>query len=1165
MSNFAIHTFRAGSYGRLSLLIVALLAALHLSSAEVVQNNFVNNNLSYTLYDDGTATLNGAQSGYTVKGSLILPSTVTASGVEYTVTKIASKAFASNSYLSGELVLPEKLVEIGSEAFHGDKYFSCELKIPSTVKSIGMWAFRSCSGFKGELKLPEGIVSLGANAFGGCTGFTGELRIPTSLTNPGEYPFAGCKGFTSLVLPEGLTKISMQMFDGCTGLTGELIIPSTVTEIGDRGFAGCTGFTGAINIPDGVVKIDKRAFEGCTGFTSLSPLPASVADLGEGAFMGCTGLKGSIESLGSIKFLRAKTFMGCTGLDGTLTLPNTLMTIFESAFNGCVNLKGSLEIPEGVGIIQPSAFFGCSGFDGELKLPSTLTTVGEKAFSGCSGFKGSLTIPAKYTRIEPETFYQCAGFDGQLNLAPTIYYIGERAFYGCSGFTGQLKLPQELLKVYTECFAGCTGFTGELVFTENIRSVDAGAFAGCTGFTGNLVIADNIRNIYSPEVSGIPGAFEGCTGITGLSFGSQIYNIGNYAFRGCTGIKGSVIIPDNVTGIGVQAFKDCSSIEGVMAIPAGTTKISASAFVNCSSLTAVRFHDNLEEIGSNAFAGCSKLEGSLTFPASLSKVGATPFDGCNYEAFVSLNPEPPEADPDAFSTNTSVKLFVPTESLSAYRSARGWGMLAADMTAIGDNVTAVELDVYDITIPEGQKYRLDVTILSETVTSHRIVWKSSDQAIATVNVDGTVSALSSGMATITVNCGLASTACAVNVIVDKATVVELNATEMTMPVKESNTLVATVRPVQITDKTVTWESSDPSVATVDADGKVTGVAIGTATITATCGEVSGSCQVTVTPAVATGIELSTTELSLTLYGTGKITATVKPDHTTDKTVKWESDNSAVVSVTSDGSLRAISLGTATVTATCGDVSAFCRVTVNAPVASSIQLNVEEMTIPVGVKDRGLTATILPEDSGERHVQWTSSNRSVATIATTGMITAINEGETIITAVCGDAVATCKVTVMAASEISTRVVIDGIIIDEGTTARLTGLVTPAEDAVGLIDWQSTDPAIATVADDGTLVAIAPGTTTVVATNGDASPATFMVTVNKKSTAIVSAFTPSESGVSVVDGEIRIPGNDLVEVYDLKGVCLARTSSGRVSGLPRGIYILRLPNSALKVQI
>ena len=162
------------------------------------------------------------------------------------------------------------------------------------------------------------------------------------------------------------------------------------------------------------------------------------------------------------------------------------------------------------------------------------------------------------------------------------------------------------------------------------------------------------------------------------------------------------------------------------------------------------------------------------------------------------------------------------------------------------------------------------------------------------------------------------------------TSVTLNKTELRIKEGDSETLEATVKPDNATDKTVTWSSSDENVATVDEGGKITAIKAGTANITATAGEKSAKCVVTVYKEIpVTSITLDHTTLSLAAGDEVSLKATVKPDDATDKTITWTSSDTSIATVDSEGKVTAISKGSATITASSWNVSASCKVYVKA--------------------------------------------------------------------------------------------------------------------------------------------------------------------------------------------------------------------------------------------
>ena len=245
-------------------------------------------------------------------------------------------------------------------------------------------------------------------------------------------------------------------------------------------------------------------------------------------------------------------------------------------------------------------------------------------------------------------------------------------------------------------------------------------------------------------------------------------------------------------------------------------------------------------------------------------------------------------------------------------------------------VSGVSLNKTSVTLTEGESEMLTATVKPDNATDMTVTWTSSDASIAKVE-NGKVTAVKAGSATITAKAGDKTATCTVTVNkkVVAVTSVALNKTELTLTEGDSETLTATVKPDDATDKTVTWTTSDASIATVDANGKVTAVKAGLATITAKAGDKSATCTVTVNKKVVavTSVTLNKTELTLTEGDSETLTATVKPDDATDKTVTWTTSDASIATVDANGKVTAVKAGLATITAKAGDKSATCKVTV----------------------------------------------------------------------------------------------------------------------------------------------------------------------------------------------------------------------------------------------
>ena len=350
--------------------------------------------------------------------------------------------------------------------------------------------------------------------------------------------------------------------------------------------------------------------------------------------------------------------------------------------------------------------------------------------------------------------------------------------------------------------------------------------------------------------------------------------------------------------------------------------------------------------------------------------------------------------------------------------------------------------------------------------------------------------------------------------------VSLDKTSVSLNVGESVTLAATVKPDNATNKTVSWSSSNASVASVDASGKVSAVAEGTATITAKAGDKTATCSVTVTKKVVAveSVTLDKSSLELTEGETATLTATVKPDNASDKTVTWSSSKTSVATVDANGKVTAVAEGNATITAKAGNKSATCSVTVtkNVVAVESITLDKSSLELNEG-ETATLVATVKPDKATNKTVTWSSSRTSVATVDANGKVTAVAEGTATITAKAGDKTATCSVTVKKNTVAVESVTLDksSLELTEGETATLTATVKPDNATNKTVTWTSSSSSIATVDQNGKITAVSEGTATITAKAGDKT-ATCSVTV-KKNTVAVESVTLDKSSLELTEGE------------------------------------------------
>lgn len=329
-------------------------------------------------------------------------------------------------------------------------------------------------------------------------------------------------------------------------------------------------------------------------------------------------------------------------------------------------------------------------------------------------------------------------------------------------------------------------------------------------------------------------------------------------------------------------------------------------------------------------------------------------------------------------------------------------------------VSSITLNSSSLELVEGESADLVATISPKEADNQTVLWSSSNGSVASVSNNGKIDALAPGSSTITAKSddGGFAASCYVTVVAKTIEVssISLSLTELTLTEGDSETVTATVKPDDATDKTVIWSSSAPAVATVDG-GKITAVKEGEATIAAKAGDKTAACKVTVEKkiiAVET-VELDKNELELTEGDSATLVATVKPDDATDKGVTWSSSDPEVATV-EDGAVTAVKEGTATLTAKAGEKSATCVVTVKKKVIAveSVELDKTELTLTEG-ESITLVATVYPENATDKTITWNSSDKTVVSI-NEGLVIANKEGIAIITARAGEKTASCTITI-----------------------------------------------------------------------------------------------------------------------------------------------------------
>lgn len=424
----------------------------------------------------------------------------------------------------------------------------------------------------------------------------------------------------------------------------------------------------------------------------------------------------------------------------------------------------------------------------------------------------------------------------------------------------------------------------------------------------------------------------------------------------------------------------------------------------------------------------------------------------------------------------------------------------------------------------GEKFKFTVNTTPEDISlSHDFIeWSSSNTDIATVDKDGTVTAIKEGKCEI-VATTTSGTRDSSTVTVTPQDNFHLNTNSITLSIGEKYTITVTKMPESC--ETVSWSSSHSAVATVDQNGKVHANALGQCTITATTdGGHEAMCVVNVVNGHQddiTSLSLDCTEKTAFVGEKFKLTATFTPENATPPDIYWHSTDKSIATVDDDGNVTTIKEGECIIRAS---ISRFgyvhfydeCKLTVLPTEVESITFDVEEKILAIG-EEFTLTVSITPTNA-TTDIVWTSSNPDIATVNEEGVITALQEGEcSIYATTSNDKVAECKITVVIVDIESIAFDVKEHTIEVGEELQLVVTFTPSNATFKDLTWVSSDSDVATVSQDGIVVGKAVGECTI-----------YAASVNNKIIECTVAVTPAKiKSVSFKNSSYKLLVGDTIQ--------------------------------------
>ena len=388
--------------------------------------------------------------------------------------------------------------------------------------------------------------------------------------------------------------------------------------------------------------------------------------------------------------------------------------------------------------------------------------------------------------------------------------------------------------------------------------------------------------------------------------------------------------------------------------------------------------------------------------------------------------------------------------------------------------TALSVTPKELTVRTGDSADLKA-VFTPANSTDTIIWKSYNNSVATVDVNGRVTGAKAGTTFIEARAYNGKTAGPMTVIMvtvqDGVKGVSLDSSEKTVRVDSSVTLIPIFNPASAFNKAMTWKASNSNVK-IEAAGvsnlKVTGVKAGTAMVTGTTtdGGFSVSCLITILPKQKENDTKVTVSPKTKYLAKGKsfyVTATVTGS--SNKKVKWTSSKKSVATVTSGGKVKAKKLGTTYIKATAKDGSgayARCKVRVVRKV-KKIKLNRYSGRLLVGSTLK-LKATVLPKNATIKSVKWTTNKKSIATVSSTGRVLGTGEGIVKIKASAKDGSgksATCILHVVEPIEATGITVANSqITVAKGKIAQ-SGITLNPVNSTTKIKYHSDNPRVATV--------------------------------------------------------------------------------------------------------
>ena len=966
------------------------------------------------------------------------------------VTEIGDYAFADCKNLT-QIVLPPSLFKIGSNAFLNCKEIT-RINIPAAVKSIGSGAFSGCYNLKTvdiinigdwlKIKLEDKEANpLGYNAVLLVNGEPlKKLEIPQDDVEIQPYLFYGCNSLEKLVIPNTLKAIYPYTFINCSSLKDIYIFANSRDEIpfafADKEYGPFFYDSDLSGLSPGVNKIPNIKVHIPAGMANQYLSKASNAL----QFFGQWTKLNLIEDLNVSDHINATSIQldktnislktgDITSMETTVYPPNatasifwesedpTVVTVSEGGLLSAIK-EGKTRINARIGDVTAFCIVTVEKAkennppinlslnyseltlnvgdpeqlipkiepkeiqNGNITWTSSNNSVVDVSKTGLvkALAPGTVTITAKYGNVS-------ASCNVKVEEKPVPIYgllLDRYEIYLELRQKDKISATMNPPQAATEPVKWSSGDIGIVYIYENGEIV--GNSVGTTTITATCgdFSASCIVTVYNPD--DLDFEYEGI-----------FYSLLDMNAESCRTRESYQLFED-------FGYEPGNKLEGFVMLPDVVFRGSKSY--------------PIVEIGAGGFEENYNLK-SISIPSSVSKIGISAFDYCySLKEIYCFAVTPPECADDAsfYQVPDMCVLYVPEGTKDLYASAEGWRQFKNNIIEnITDGVVkpqSISISQTSVTLNIGRTVQLNSTVSPDYLKDVTATWTSSNNNIATVSNDGLVTAVGDGTAEITAEFGGKKAICKVTSKTVEADGLYFNNYFLNLDVGETFQMITRLYPSDTTDPTIKWSTSDPSIAVVSDKGLISALSSGKAEITATCGNVSARCVVTVMGVEPTSISLNVHSLFLKEGQSARIEATVNPSDATVKDLKWTSSAPSIATVSNSGVVNAKSGGYVIITVQCGSVSSTCEVWVSMQTieVEKVSLNKTNVMLMVGNTEQ-LKATISPSDATDKTVNWSSSNSSIASVNSSGLLTAKSAGTAIITAKCGSVSANCSVTVI----------------------------------------------------------------------------------------------------------------------------------------------------------